>query len=108
MYLDVLEYYYKYKTVQENVHVKEVVNEDVESSQRRHTKTKSDDMGRGVAASEDNKGAKSEQATFFARIDDGDWNQVKRRKKFNFNYARWAVEEANRSVMNHALKHNQV
>ncbi|KAM0058581.1 putative transcription factor & chromatin remodeling ARID family [Helianthus debilis subsp. tardiflorus] len=108
MYLDVLEYYYKYKTIQEKVHVKEVVNEGAESSQRSHRKTKSEDMGRDVAAGEDHKGAESTQVAFFAGIDDDDWNQVKRRKRFNFNQARWAVEEANQTVMNQALKHNQV
>ncbi|KAJ0467471.1 putative transcription factor & chromatin remodeling ARID family [Helianthus annuus] len=108
MYLDVLEHYYKYKTVQEKVHVKEVVNEGAKSSQRCHRKTKSADMGRDVTAGEDHKGVESTHAAFFAGIDDDDWNQVKRRKRFNFNHARWAVEEANRSVMNQALKHNQV
>ncbi|MFS8010118.1 hypothetical protein Hanom_Chr14g01293231 [Helianthus anomalus] len=59
MSLDVLEYYYKYKTVQEKVHVKEVVNDGAESSQRSHRKTKSEDMGHDVAAGEDHKGTES-------------------------------------------------
>ncbi|MFS7951269.1 putative transcription factor & chromatin remodeling ARID family [Helianthus anomalus] len=45
MYLDVLEYYYKYKTVQEKVQVKEVTNDGADSSQRSHRKTRSEDMG---------------------------------------------------------------
>ncbi|MFS7987902.1 hypothetical protein Hanom_Chr11g01028271 [Helianthus anomalus] len=52
--------------------------------------------------------AGSTQVAFFAGIDDDDWNQLKRRKRFNFNYARWAIEEANRSVMDQARTHNQV
>ncbi|MFS7902462.1 hypothetical protein Hanom_Chr01g00011581 [Helianthus anomalus] len=62
MYLDVLEYYYKYKTVQEKVQVKEVINDGVESSQQSHRKTKSEYMGCNVAASEDHKDAESTQA----------------------------------------------
>ncbi|KAF5805083.1 putative transcription factor & chromatin remodeling ARID family [Helianthus annuus] len=108
MYLDVLEYYYKYKAVQEKLHVKEVTVDGADSSQRNHRKTRSEDIGCKGTAGEDHQEVEPTQAAFFAGIKDDDWHQMKRRKRFNFNQARWAVEEANRSVMNQAHKHNQV
>ncbi|KAJ0711627.1 putative transcription factor interactor and regulator CCHC(Zn) family [Helianthus annuus] len=108
MYLDVLEYYYKYKTVQENVQVKEVTNDDADSSQRSHRKTRSEDMGCNDTSGGKHQEFEPTQVAFYAGIRDDNWHQMKRRKKFNFNQARWAVEEANRTVMNQAHKHNQV
>ncbi|KAJ0591573.1 putative transcription factor & chromatin remodeling ARID family [Helianthus annuus] len=101
MYLDILEYYYKLKTVQKKVQDKEIVLEEGGSTSGCHERSKS-------AGEAQQELAGTTQVALFAGIDDDDWNQVKRRKRFNFNYARWAVEEANRSVMNQARKHNQV
>ncbi|KAJ0577509.1 putative transcription factor & chromatin remodeling ARID family [Helianthus annuus] len=101
MYLDILEYYYKFKTVQGKVHDKEVVAEEEGSSDGCNRRSKS-------ASDVQQEPAGLTQFALFAGNDDDDWNQVKKRKRFNFNYARWAVEEANRSVMEQARKHNQV
>ncbi|MFS7901386.1 hypothetical protein Hanom_Chr00s202805g01838401 [Helianthus anomalus] len=49
-----------------------------------------------------------ESVLLFAGVDDDDWSKGKRRKRFNFNYAKWAMDEANRSVMDQARKHNLV
>ncbi|KAJ0567087.1 putative transcription factor interactor and regulator CCHC(Zn) family [Helianthus annuus] len=101
MYLDILEYYYKYKTTQGNVQDKKVVHEEGGSSTGFHREARSADNGYSQSAV-------SGQVALFAGVDDDDWNQGKKRKRFNFNYARWAVEEANRSVMEQTFKHNQV
>ncbi|KAJ0433137.1 putative transcription factor interactor and regulator CCHC(Zn) family [Helianthus annuus] len=101
MYLDILEYYYKFKTIQGNVQDKKVMLEEGGSSTGCHKRAKSADEVHPQSAG-------SAQVALFAGVDDDDWNQGKKRKRFNFNYARWAVEEANRSVMEQACKHNQV
>ncbi|KAM0021923.1 putative transcription factor & chromatin remodeling ARID family [Helianthus debilis subsp. tardiflorus] len=107
MYLDTLEYYYKFKMVQQKVHDKRVMNEEAEFSKEDHRRTNSlggcNDAAGGV-----HHEVEPTQVAFFAGIRDDNWNQMKKRKRFNFNQARWAVEEANRSVMKQAHKHNQV
>ncbi|MFS8031000.1 hypothetical protein Hanom_Chr17g01540601 [Helianthus anomalus] len=103
MYLDVLEYYFKFKSVQEEVHVKEVVNDDAGSSQGCHRRTRSAGNVRDVAAGDDHDVADSTQYALFAGNGwDDDWNLHKRRKRFNFNHMKKAVEDANRSVMQQA------
>ncbi|MFS7901075.1 putative transcription factor & chromatin remodeling ARID family [Helianthus anomalus] len=101
MYLDILEYYYKFKTVQGKVQDKGMVFEEGESSTGCLRRPKS-------ASEVQQEPAGPAQVALFAGIDDDDWNQVKKRKRFNFNYARCVVEEANWSVMEQARKHNQV
>ncbi|MFS8030543.1 putative transcription factor & chromatin remodeling ARID family [Helianthus anomalus] len=44
MYLDVLEYYYKFKSIQEKVHVKEMANEVDKSAEDKHRKTRSEGL----------------------------------------------------------------
>ncbi|KAJ0640072.1 putative transcription factor & chromatin remodeling ARID family [Helianthus annuus] len=107
MYLDTLEYYYKFKTVQQKVHDKGVMNEEAEFSKEGHKRTNSLG-GCNDAAGGEHQEVEPTQVAFFAGIRDDNWNQMKKRKKFNFNQARWAVEEANRSVMKQVHKHNQV
>ncbi|KAJ0716656.1 putative transcription factor & chromatin remodeling ARID family [Helianthus annuus] len=100
MYLDVLEYYYRFKSVQEVVHVKEMVNDGAESSGGRHRKTRSAGAAHDEAAGNDRNGADSTQFALFAGNGwEDDWNLHKRRKRFNFSYVKKAVEDANRSVM---------
>ncbi|KAJ0543742.1 putative transcription factor & chromatin remodeling ARID family [Helianthus annuus] len=101
MYLDILEYYYKFKTVQGKVHDKEVVFEEGGSSTGCHRRPRS-------ASDIQQESAGSKQFALFAGNDEDSWNLMKKRKRFNFNHARWAVEEANRSVMERVGKHNQV
>ncbi|KAF5823706.1 putative transcription factor interactor and regulator CCHC(Zn) family [Helianthus annuus] len=100
MYLDVLEYYYKFKSVQVVVHVKEMVNHGAESSGGRHRKTRSAGAAHDEAAGNDHNGADSTQFALFAGNGwEDDRNLHKRRKRFNFSYMKKAVEDANRSVM---------
>ncbi|KAJ0912012.1 putative transcription factor & chromatin remodeling ARID family [Helianthus annuus] len=101
MYLDILEYYYSFQAVQKRVQDKETVLEEGRSTGGCHERSKS----AGEAQQEPTGAA---QVALFAGIDDEDWNQGKRRKRFHFNYARWTVDEANQSVLDQARKHNQV
>ncbi|MFS8004198.1 putative transcription factor & chromatin remodeling ARID family [Helianthus anomalus] len=96
MYLDVLEYYYKFKSVQEEVHVKETVNDEAEFLGDHHRRTKSEE----IAAGNDHDNDDTTQFALFARkgCEDG-WNVHKKRKRFNFDHVRKAVDDANRSVM---------
>ncbi|KAM0021716.1 putative transcription factor & chromatin remodeling ARID family [Helianthus debilis subsp. tardiflorus] len=99
MYLDILEYYYKFEMVQEKVHDKEMVIEEEGSSHGCHVRRKS-------ASDLQNELAASAHFALFAGNEGNDWNQLKKRKRFNCNHARWAVEEAKRSVMEQPRKHN--
>ncbi|KAF5765659.1 putative transcription factor interactor and regulator CCHC(Zn) family [Helianthus annuus] len=105
MYLDILEYYYNFNQFQRKMQDKEVVVEEgrlTESHQR--VSTKAEDAQQETAQETAGMG----QAALFTRIDDEDWSKGKRRKRFNFDYARWAVEEANQSVLDRSRKHNLV
>ncbi|KAF5769193.1 putative transcription factor interactor and regulator CCHC(Zn) family [Helianthus annuus] len=108
MYLDTLEYYYKFKKVQQRVHDKRMISEEDEVSRGDLKKTNSLGSGRQDAAVDVHKEMEPNQVAFYAGVRDDNWNQMKKRKKFDFNQARWAVEEANRSVIKQAHKHNQV
>ncbi|KAJ0850974.1 putative transcription factor & chromatin remodeling ARID family [Helianthus annuus] len=81
MYLNILEYYYKFKTVQGKVHDKEMVIEEEGSSHGCHRRQKS-------ASDLQQEPAASAQFAIFARNDEDDWNQLKKKKRFNFNHAR--------------------
>ncbi|KAJ0792966.1 putative transcription factor & chromatin remodeling ARID family [Helianthus annuus] len=96
MYLDILEYYYRFKSVQEKVYDKEMVNEEECPSQGCHERRKS--------TGDIHDDADSAQYALFAGNGwEDDWNFRKKRK---FNHMRKAVEDANRSVMQHTSKHN--
>ncbi|KAJ0904567.1 putative transcription factor & chromatin remodeling ARID family [Helianthus annuus] len=99
MYLDVLEYYYKFKSVQEKVYDKEMVNEEEGPSQGCHRRRKSTGDFHDDADS-------AQYALFAGNGWEDDWNLQKKRKRFNFNHMKKAVEDANRSVMQQASKHN--
>ncbi|KAM0072650.1 putative transcription factor & chromatin remodeling ARID family [Helianthus debilis subsp. tardiflorus] len=100
MYLDVLEYYYKFKSVQEAVHVKEMVNDGAELTGGRHRKTRSEGTSQNENADNVHNGADSTQfALFTGNGWESNWNLHKRRKRFNFSYMKKAMEDANRSVM---------
>ncbi|KAL9999367.1 putative transcription factor & chromatin remodeling ARID family [Helianthus debilis subsp. tardiflorus] len=105
MYLDVMEYQYKFKSVQEDVHVKEMVNDDAESSGGCHRKTKSAENATDV----DHDNGDSTQFALFARKGcEDDWNVHKKRKRFNFDHIKKAVDDANRSVMQQGYKITKV
>ncbi|KAJ0725192.1 putative transcription factor interactor and regulator CCHC(Zn) family [Helianthus annuus] len=97
MYLDVLEYYYKFKSVQEKVQDKEVVNDDAGLSQSCHRRMKS------AGDAHEDVGS-NQYALFTGNGWEDDWNLHKKRKRFNFNHnhMKKAVEDANRSVMQQA------
>ncbi|KAJ0771195.1 putative transcription factor interactor and regulator CCHC(Zn) family [Helianthus annuus] len=100
MYLDVLEYYYKFKSVQEAVHVKEMVNEGAEFSGNAYRKTCSEEMNQNEQADNAHAGVDATQFALFAGNGwEDNWNLHKRRKRFNFSYMKKAVDDANQSVM---------
>ncbi|KAJ0881998.1 putative transcription factor interactor and regulator CCHC(Zn) family [Helianthus annuus] len=128
MYLDVLEYYYKFKAVQYKVQVKEMINDnagsfkgcerrsesadivqeraaginqnDDGSSRGSHRKIRSTGDVREDAARNSQAGADLMHYALFAENGWADnWSAHKRRKRFNFNHMKKAMEEANRSVM---------
>ncbi|KAJ0743747.1 putative transcription factor interactor and regulator CCHC(Zn) family [Helianthus annuus] len=101
MYLDILEYYYNFKQFQRKVQDKEIVVEEGRFTGGHHEASTNAEEVQQVSAG-------MEQAALFTRIDDENWNKGKRRKRFNFDYARWAVEEANQSVLDRSRKHNLV
>ncbi|KAM0003462.1 putative transcription factor & chromatin remodeling ARID family [Helianthus debilis subsp. tardiflorus] len=100
-YLDVLEYYYNFKQVQKEMQDKKTVLEEGTSTGGCQESSKN----AGVTKQDS---AEMEPIALFAGVDDEDWNKGKRRKRFNFNYAKWAMDEANRSVLDQARKHNLV
>ncbi|KAJ0493235.1 putative transcription factor interactor and regulator CCHC(Zn) family [Helianthus annuus] len=128
MYLDVLEYYYKFKAVQNKVQVKEMINDnagsykdcerksrsadisqegdaginqdDEGSSRGSHRKIRSAGDVREGATMNSQAGADLMHYALFAENGWADnWSARKRRKRFNFNHMKKAMEEANRSVM---------
>ncbi|KAJ0752118.1 putative transcription factor & chromatin remodeling ARID family [Helianthus annuus] len=101
MYLDVLVYYYRFKVVQEKVIDEEVVKEGESSSTGGHERRKSADDAQDEAAMD-------HYALYAGNDWEGAWKIHKKHRRFDFNQARKAVEEANRSVLLHAGKHNQV
>ncbi|KAM0014053.1 putative transcription factor & chromatin remodeling ARID family [Helianthus debilis subsp. tardiflorus] len=101
MYLDILEYYYNFKLFERKVQDKETVVEEGRFTGGHHEVSNNTEDIQQVPAG-------MEQAALFTRIDDENWNEGKRRKRFNFDYARWAVEEANQSVLDRSRKHNLV
>ncbi|KAJ0473565.1 putative transcription factor & chromatin remodeling ARID family [Helianthus annuus] len=100
MYLDVLIYYYRFKSIQEKVQDKEMMEEE-ESSMA------GNERGRSKSADSVPEDAASEHYALYAGNSwEGSWNLHKKRRRFNFNEARKAIDEANRSVLMYAAKHN--
>ncbi|MFS7943720.1 putative transcription factor & chromatin remodeling ARID family [Helianthus anomalus] len=98
MYLDVLEYYYKFKSVQEDVHVKEMVNGEAEFKGGHHRRSKSAEV---AAVNDHDIGDTTQFALFTRKGSEDDWNVHKKRKRFNFDHVKKAVDDANRSVIQH-------
>ncbi|KAM0042926.1 putative transcription factor & chromatin remodeling ARID family [Helianthus debilis subsp. tardiflorus] len=99
MYLDVLVYYYRFKDVQEKAEDLERMKEKEDAPECSHERSASAEVIKDVTA--------MDHYAFYASNDwEGAWNMQKKRRKFNFNQARKAVEEANESVLKFAAKHN--
>ncbi|MFS7918191.1 hypothetical protein Hanom_Chr03g00197941 [Helianthus anomalus] len=80
---------------------KEVVNEEAGPSQDCHRRMKSAD---DVQVRDD--ADSTQYALFTGNGWEDDWNLQKKRKRFNFNHMKKIIEDANRSVMEQARKHN--
>ncbi|MFS7991769.1 putative transcription factor & chromatin remodeling ARID family [Helianthus anomalus] len=96
MYLDVLVYYYKFKSVEQKVQDKAMVEQEGNSmagnEQARNCKSADDDpmLEEGTA---------EHYALYAGNSWEGSWHLHKKRRRFNFSEAHKAVDEANRSVM---------
>ncbi|MFS8029086.1 putative transcription factor & chromatin remodeling ARID family [Helianthus anomalus] len=99
MYLDVLVYYYRFKGVQEKVIDKEMIKERENSSAGCHEMRMSADAAQDEAA--------MDHYALYAGDDwEGAWKIHKKRQRFDFSQARKVIDEANRSVLMYAAKHN--
>ncbi|KAJ0952532.1 putative transcription factor interactor and regulator CCHC(Zn) family [Helianthus annuus] len=94
MYLDVLIYYYKFKSTEETVQIKEMMEEG-------ETSKAGNDKGRSKSADPTPEDAASEHYALYAGNSwEGSWNLHKKRRRFNFNEARKAVDERSINLRN--------
>ncbi|KAM0047263.1 putative transcription factor & chromatin remodeling ARID family [Helianthus debilis subsp. tardiflorus] len=100
MYLDVLVYYYKFKSTQQKVVEKEIV-EDVAEVRRSRSLDNQEGTSNHTGAEQD-----GEHYAFYAGNNWYRLNKLQKRKKFDFKQAKKAVNEANKSVMMHSRKNN--
>ncbi|MFS7908001.1 putative transcription factor & chromatin remodeling ARID family [Helianthus anomalus] len=96
MYLDVLVFYYKFKSVQKKAQDKEMLEQEGTpmAANERSRRCKS-----AEADSSQNDKETENYALFTRNMQDGSWILHKKRRRFNFSEARKAVDEANKSVM---------
>ncbi|KAF5769162.1 putative transcription factor & chromatin remodeling ARID family [Helianthus annuus] len=114
MYLDVLVYYYKYKTTQEMALEKEEVEMAVDPKQSKSegdrvvvTDADQTEM-ESRSRSADAAGKDADHYAFFVG---NDWHGIKKlnmRRRFDFNRAKAAVDDANNNVLKNSRKHNYV
>ncbi|KAM0030798.1 putative transcription factor & chromatin remodeling ARID family [Helianthus debilis subsp. tardiflorus] len=117
MYLDVLVYYYKFKSTQSNVQDKGVTEEETmlgKNADPRSSQSESDaaehDAGQGERA-EDNQGVVRDSSEHYALFTNNEWSESKRRqtrRRFDFNKAKAAMDDANESVLKYSRKRNYV
>ncbi|KAM0007435.1 putative transcription factor & chromatin remodeling ARID family [Helianthus debilis subsp. tardiflorus] len=99
MYLDILVYYYRFKDVQARANNSERIKEKEDVPEC--------SLGRSTSAEEIKEVTGMDNYALYAENSwEGAWNAHKKRRKFNFNHARKAVEEANESVLKFAAKRN--
>ncbi|KAM0054396.1 putative transcription factor & chromatin remodeling ARID family [Helianthus debilis subsp. tardiflorus] len=117
MYLDVLVYYHKFKTIQTNVHDKEVteVKETLMGKvDPRGSRSEGDQAEQVAGHTEKNKDSQDDaenESEHYAFYAGNEWQGTKKlnsRRKFDFNRAKAAVDDANRSVLIYSHKHNYV
>ncbi|KAJ0680278.1 putative transcription factor & chromatin remodeling ARID family [Helianthus annuus] len=103
MYLDVLVYYYKIKSIQGAVAEKEI-NEDV--GEKRRTRSMELDAGISEQSGAEQEGATDKHFAFFAGNDWYGLKRLKQRERFDFRRAEKAANEVNYSVLKHSRKGN--
>ncbi|KAM0071701.1 putative transcription factor & chromatin remodeling ARID family [Helianthus debilis subsp. tardiflorus] len=117
MYLDVLIYYHKFKIIQSNVYDKEVTEERETMAGKMDPRgSRSEgDQAEHVAGQDEKVDVSQEvaenQSEHYALFAGNGWQGIKRpntRRKFDFNRAKAAVDDANNSVLKHSRKHNYV
>ncbi|KAM0044530.1 putative transcription factor & chromatin remodeling ARID family [Helianthus debilis subsp. tardiflorus] len=101
MYLDVLVYYYWFKSVQGKAIDKEMIREGESSSAGYHERRMSADAVQDEAAME-------HYALYAGNDWEGAWKMHKKHRRFDFKQAMKTVDEANQSVLVYATKHNQL
>ncbi|MFS8033858.1 putative transcription factor & chromatin remodeling ARID family [Helianthus anomalus] len=112
MYLDVIIYYYKYKSVQEDAKQKEEIKMVTDP---RQVKSDEDKMeGTEILKTTGNTRTKEvaeNDADHYALFAGNDWEGIRRlntRRRFDFKRAKAAVDDANISVVTHSRKRNYV
>ncbi|KAM0068915.1 putative transcription factor & chromatin remodeling ARID family [Helianthus debilis subsp. tardiflorus] len=129
MYLGVLVYYYKFITIQSHVQDKNMTEEETTlgrnadpRSSRSERDTVEQDAGQEVRtednqgvtkepSAEHNQGVTKEPSEHYALFTNNEWNENKRRhtrRKFDFNRAKAAMDNANESVLKYSRKRNYV
>ncbi|MFS7914526.1 putative transcription factor & chromatin remodeling ARID family [Helianthus anomalus] len=111
MYLDVLVYYYKFKTTQQNVCERETMRSKEYGSQSRNYSDKRDPVA-GLRERTMSDGCiPEEEGDHYTLFAGNDWHGMKKlqkRRRFDFKQVEKVVDEANRSVPMHSQKYNQV
>ncbi|KAF5774905.1 putative transcription factor & chromatin remodeling ARID family [Helianthus annuus] len=110
MYLDVLVYYYKFKSTQQRVYEKETLKNVVDV---RRSRSQADDK-QGTATDQMEGNSRSdyimeqerEHYAFFAGNDWHGMRGLQKRRRFDFKQAEKAVNKAKRSVLMHSRKHS--
>ncbi|KAJ0913745.1 putative transcription factor & chromatin remodeling ARID family [Helianthus annuus] len=111
MYLDVLIYYYKFKSIQEDVRDGKTMNKEDSHGQGQGysgTEDKAADEGRRTMST---RCISEEDREHYALFAGNDWMGLKKaqkRRRFDFRQAEKVVDEANRSVLMHSCKYNPV
>ncbi|KAJ0717217.1 putative transferase, protein kinase RLK-Pelle-RLCK-VIIa-2 family [Helianthus annuus] len=115
MYLDVLVYYHKFKIIQSNVHDKEVTEERETLASKMDPRGSRSEGGQaeqvaGQAEKDEvNQEVAENQSELYALFAGNDRQGIKRlntRRRFDFNRAKAAVDDANDSILKHSRKHN--
>ncbi|KAF5786916.1 putative transcription factor & chromatin remodeling ARID family [Helianthus annuus] len=118
MYLDVLVYYHKFKTVQLQVHDKELTEEKTElgrNADPRSNRSEGDaaekDAGQDIRVEVNQVVTEDPSLEHYALFTNNGWHENKRRhtrRRFDFNRARAAMDDANESVLKYSHKQNHV
>ncbi|KAJ0792960.1 putative transcription factor & chromatin remodeling ARID family [Helianthus annuus] len=111
MYLDVLVYYYKFKSTQQKVHEKETVISSENVSGSRSYSCRHDPVADRRERTKSEGCIPEKEGDHYALFAGNDWHGMKKlqkRRRFDFKQVEKAMDEANRSVLMHSRKHNQV